>query len=118
MENNNSKELYNLVKKVKADMHLEKARIVGQYVYNPEEFFNSNIDSYKISEMTNKQLILSLSEEILKNFSSQITTKVLENGYIESNLDLMVMPTNFFKELVERVISLTPMPIINDLKNI
>lgn len=117
MEDNNSKELYNLVKKVKADMHLEKARVVGQYVYNPEEFFNSNIESYKISEIRNKQLMISLSEEILKNFSSQIKTKVLENGYVENNLDLMIMPTNFFKELVERVIILTPMPIINDLKN-
>jgi hypothetical protein len=112
MEDNNSKELYKLVKQVKANLHLEKCRIRGQYMFN--EDIISNLQ-YK-DEIIHKEIMMRLSEEAFKNFSNLIETKK-ENGLTEKSLDLMVFPTNFFKEIVEQVIILTPIEIINSLKN-
>ena len=108
------KDLYKLVISTKAKLLLEKARVVSQVEVNPE-IINGSVDD--VSKYLNFELFKTLTAEIQKNFSMHIQDETDIQGKVMKKIDLMVIPTDMLKEVIDEIIVSLPKSVIDEVKN-
>lgn len=91
-----SKELSEEVKTL-----LNNSRVRGVVSISPE--MESNINEEDLNNYIKNDIMKSLSEELLKNFSGYITEEYLKNSK-QRKIDLIVFPTESFKKIVQEMI--------------
>ena len=106
--------MWKSIMSTKAKILLSKSRIIGRVQINKdmiEHYEYNDIDRY-----VNHDLMKSLTGKIMENFSMHIQEKSLSPDLKEKEIDLMVVPTDSFKIVVEEVIRLMPENTIRELR--
>lgn len=107
-------DLYKLVFSNKAKILLEKSRTISQITINPE--MEQHVKPEILNEIINKELMMNLSKLVLKNFSMHIKDENKNDNIKTKSIDLMVIPTDSFKIVVEEVVRLMPQKAIDEIR--
>ena len=107
---NSIEELINNALKVKARMHLDKSRVISRHIVTDDVMNYSSIDMDKVSR---EEVVSKTIREAISNYSNLISKERNCFG-TEYSLDLMVLPTDVFKECLIQFIA--DMPIEEILK--
>lgn len=110
---------YNLWKRAmstKARLLIEKSRVISEVAITPE--MELHYDYETLNRLINTDLINSLSKEVMKNFSMHITEEPINDQMKKKKIDLMVVPTDSFKIVIEEVIRLMPQNVIDEIRRL
>lgn len=109
----NEDKLLKLVLGTKARLLLKKSRVQCQVQLTDDII--KHTDTNKINEIVLHDICLKVSREIMNNFSGHIKEEGTGPG-LTKKIDLMVVPTDSFKLVLEETIRLTSKRIIDEIR--
>ncbi len=110
----NTKELYKSIMSAKCAAHLTQGRKQLKQHINKEIFEKSAIDR---EGLIKHQIKERLAHELINDVNQQIKKESLPNGDCLYEIDLMVLPTNVFFDVVNHVVQTLSIEQIYQIKN-